>query len=281
MILLALAVGGRGIVDPAEPVIRADDEALLRGRGAFETLRVYGGRPFQLGAHLDRLAGSAERLGLAPIDQREFERITALALGHAGVPDVVLRLFWTPGPEEGPPTALALVSPIPAWIEPRRARGVRAIALRGIRADAPWLLPGTKSTSYAVNMAAEAEAKRRGGDDAIFVDGAGIVLEGPVTNVWWRRGRTLYTPTLALGILAGVTRAVLLELAPQLGFAVEEGIYPVAELEAAEEAFTSSSVREVMPVVELDGDAIGRGPAADELQAALRHEALRQPGSFI
>ena len=86
-----------------------------------------------------------------------------------------------------------------------------------------------------------------------------------MTNVWWRRGRTLYTPSLDLGILAGETRAALLELAPELGYEVEEGAYPAADLAGAEEAFTSSSVREVLPAVEVDGRALRRGPAADEL----------------
>ena len=84
------------------------------------------------------------------------------------------------------------------------------------------------------------------------------------------RGRDLYTPSLDLGILAGVTRAALVELAPECGLGVEEGAYPLAELLSAEEAFTSSSVREVMPLVEVDGHALGRGPAAELLQEKLR-----------
>ena len=94
------------------------------------------------------------------------------------------------------------------------------------------------------------------------------MLEGPTTNLWWRRDRTLFTPSLDLGILAGVTRATVLELAGAAGYAVEEGHYGLTELLAADEAFTSSSVREVMPVTELDGAPISRGPAADDLQAA-------------
>ena len=103
------------------------------------------------------------------------------------------------------------IHPIPVWIEEMRPRGARAVSLLGIRAVAPWLLPGVKSTSYAVNMAAEAEAKRRDADEAIFVDSDDYVLEGTVTNIWWRKGGTLFTPALDLGILAGVTRATLLE----------------------------------------------------------------------
>ena len=268
MTLLAVAVGGRGVVDPNEPVLRADDEALLRGRAAFETIRVYDGRPFKLAQHLDRLAGSAELIGLPEVNRLELEGLAGQALAAAGVPEAVLRLYWTPTP-----VALALVSALADHYDELRARGQRLISLRGMRALEPWLLPGVKSTSYAVNMAAEAEARRQGADDAVFLDGEGTVLEGPTTNVWWRRDRTLYTPSLELGILAGVTRATVLELAGDSGYAVEEGEYGLTELLAADEAFTSSSVREVMPVTDVDGVPLARGPAADELQAALRRAA--------
>jgi 4-amino-4-deoxychorismate lyase len=271
--LLALAVSGRGVVDPTTPVLRADDDGFVRGRAAFETLRVYGGRPFRLAEHLARLGRSAETIGLPAPDLADVADLARLAVAEAGAADAVLRLYWTPGSESGPPTALALVAPIPAWIESARERGQRLVALRTPRRSAAWLLPGTKSVSYAVNMAAEREAKRRGADDAVFVDEDGIVLEGPVTNIWWRVGRTLVTPALELGILAGETRAALLGLAAERGFAVEEGSFPLADLAGAEEAFTSSSVREIMPVVELDGRPVPRGPAAGELQAALRELA--------
>jgi 4-amino-4-deoxychorismate lyase len=266
--LLAVAVGGRGVVPPDEPVLRADDEALLRGRAAFETLRVYGGRPFRLADHLRRLGNSAERLALPPLEAAELEELARLALDAAGTDDCVLRFFWTPAP-----TALALVSELPAYLEPLRERGQRLISLRGPRADEPWLLPGVKSTSYAVNMAAESEAMRRGADDALFVDADRIVLEGPTTNIWWRRGQTLFTPALELGILAGVTRAALMESAAGDGYEVSEGVFPLGDLMEAEEVFTSSSVREVMPAAELDGRPVRRGPAAEALQAALRAAA--------
>lgn len=275
MSVLALAVTGRGLVDPAEAVIRADDEALLRGRAAFETLRVYGGRPFRLEAHLDRLTASAESIGLPPAERRRLQVLVGLVLPKAAGGDASLRLVWTGGPAGGPPLGLVLLSEVPAWIETARARGATAVSLLGVRAAVPWLLPGVKSTSYAVNMAAEAEARRRGADEAVFVDADGIVLEGTVTNVWWRRGDALRTPALDLGILAGVTRATLIELAPACGYRVEEGAYPLGELLEADEAFTSSSVREIMPLVEIDGRALGRGPAADELQTALRALAAK------
>ena len=277
--LLAVAVRGRGIVDPDEPVLHADDEALLRGRAAFETTRVYKGRPFKLDEHLARLAGSAARIGLPEVDIPECQALAQTALEEAGVADAVLRVYWTPGREgEGRSNAIVLVSTVPADLEEIRARGMSAVSLPlgldpELRALAPWLLGGVKSTSYAVNMAAEAEARRRGADDAVFVANGDIVLEGPVTNVWWRNERVLYTPALELGILAGVTRATLIAEAAGLGYEVREGVFPLEHLTGAEEVFTSSSVREVMPVVNVDGQTIGNGLpglAAGDLQTRLR-----------
>lgn len=284
MKVLALAVAGRGLVDPDEPALHADDEAFLRGRAAFETIRVYGGRPFRLEEHLQRLAGSAGRLGLAPVDGDEYGALAASALDAAAVPDAVLRLYLTAGREgRGGPVRLAMVSELPPDLEKVRALGMKLISVPlglepDLRAVAPWLLGGVKSTSYAVNMAAQAEAERRGADDAVFLASGGLVLEGPVTNVWWRRERVLYTPALELGILAGVTRAVLIAEAAGRDFEVREGAFPLEHLAGAEEAFTSSSVREVMPVVQLDGLAVGDGtpgPVARELQEALRAAAAR------
>jgi 4-amino-4-deoxychorismate lyase len=270
--LLAVAVGGRGLVPVDEPVLLADDEALLRGRAAFETLRVYGGRPFRLAVHLSRMRSSAGRLGIAFPDG--FEDLAAHALAAAGESDAVLRLYLTPGREgAGAPVQLALVSSLPDDLEERRSRGISLISLLGVRAEAPWLLGGVKSTSYAVNMAAEAEARLRGADDAVFVRDDGVLLEGPVTNVWWGRADTLFTPSLDLGILAGVTRAVLVEVASGAGYEVVEGAFSLDALLESDEVFTSSSVREVMPVVAVDGRPFERGPAAAALQAALREAA--------
>ena len=273
MTLLALAVSGRGVVPPDEPVVHADDEAFLRGRAAFETVRVYGGRPFRLDDHLTRLTESARRLGLPPVDGAELRDLIDRALVAASAGDAMLRFYWTPGREgEGRPIGFVLVRDLPGELEEQRGRGLRLVSIP-VGHDGQGLLGGVKSTSYAMNMVAVDEAKRRGADDAILVGSGGIVLEGPTSNVWWRRGRTLFTPALETGILAGVTRRVLGELAPLLGYAVSEDALTLADLVRAEEVFTTSSVREVMPVSEVDGSQFQLGPAAGELQAALRGEA--------
>jgi branched-subunit amino acid aminotransferase/4-amino-4-deoxychorismate lyase len=256
----AVAVAGRGLVDPGEPVFAADDEALLRGRSVFETARVYGGRPFRLDEHLARFAVSAERLRLPPPDADECRRLAELAIGAAGATDLAVRLYWTGR------TLVVTAGPIDPELEALRARGVR-LAVVGWSTGA---LASAKSMSYAENMGAQDGAMAAGADDALLVSHDGIVLEAPTANVFWREGDRLLTPALELPILAGVTRAALLEIAE---YETEEGVYPLSRLLGADEVFVCSSIREVMPVVAVDGTAFELGPAAQELQQALRRLA--------
>ena len=278
---LALAVLGRGVIDPSEPLLSADDGAVLRGRAAFETMRVYDGRPFRLDDHLRRLENSAQVLRLPPPDAGALAELARAAVEASGVPDSALRVVWTPGRSDDRPVGFALVTPLPGGLEAEREAGMRLVSLQLaigaiVRQHSPWLLPGVKSTSYAVNIAAQEEARRRGADDAVFLSLEGIVLEGPTSNVWMVEDGTLLTPSLELGILAGVTRDTLLEAAAEARLPIEEGSYPLSRLAAATEVFISSSVREVMPVVSIDGEPIGDGhpgQMAARMQAALRRAA--------
>jgi 4-amino-4-deoxychorismate lyase len=282
---VAVAVLGRGVVDPDTPVLTADDAALARGLAAFETIRVYGGRIFSLDEHLARLRASAERLSLPDVSTAELEGLGKQALAASGLADAGLRFYWTGGREGSGATALATITPVPPDTEEVRARGLRVASLelgidRHVRVRAPWLLAGVKSTSYAVHVAAIAEAVRRGADDALLIATDGTVLEGATSNLWWRQGQVLRTPGLETGILAGVTRSHLMRLAPTIGDLVEEGSWPLSEVLAADEVMLSSSVREVVGVIEVDGRRIGDGrpgPGAWALQAALRAEATRSP----
>ena len=252
MTLLAVAVAGRGLVRPDEPVFAADDEALLRGGAAFETLRVYAGRPLLLDRHLERLRSSAEALALPTPDGAE--ELVGLVVGSAP-PEHVLRIYRTGR------VLLATATTLPDDLEALRSRG---LTLQTVETSASGLLPGVKSTSYA-----EAFAARRSvdADDALLVSGD-LVRECATANIWWRREETLYTPAVGPGVLPGVTRAFVLELEPAV-----EGAFRLDELQGADEAFTTSSIREVMPVVAVDGAAVGDGrpgPAAARLQALLR-----------
>jgi 4-amino-4-deoxychorismate lyase len=189
------------------------------------------------------------------------------------------------GSGEGGPAAFAICTDIPGSYEEERRRGLRLVLLTTatdplVRAASPWLLPGVKTISYAVNLAAQRAARARGADDAVLVGLGGELLEAPTANLWWRTGHTLHTPSLDLGILAGITRTVLRELAPGLGLKVLEGVFTAEDLAAADEAFLSSSTREIMPVVEVDGAPVADarpGPAATDLQSALRRLATTAP----
>jgi 4-amino-4-deoxychorismate lyase len=251
-------------VDPTAPVLRADDLGVLRGESAFETIRVANGRPTLLEQHLTRFAVSAERLDLEL--PPGFEQLARAA--STGQGDGVLRLVCTKGP---PPVGFALVTDIPAASIAARTEGVRAVTLTlgitaGQRAEAPWLLGGVKMTSYAVNMASVRQARVEGADDAIWLSSDGDVLEGATSAVAIVRDGTLLTPPASLGILHSTTlQAVLdLELVPATVRRIA-----VEELRAADEVMLLSSIRGVVPVVQLDGRALPAGPVTARLSAAF------------
>jgi 4-amino-4-deoxychorismate lyase len=300
MAVLAVLATGPGAPaghPPGPPALDPLDLALVRGEAVFEAMKVYGGRPFRLDAHLARLAASARAIELALPE--DLEALAARAVAAAGQGDAILRLICTKGPEgsgepqggapvdrDGPgggPVAFAICTDVPASFEEDRRRGLRLVLLTTatdplLRAASPWLLAGVKTISYATNMAAQRAARARGADDAVLVGLGGELLEAPTASLWWRTGQTLHTPALDLGILAGITRAVLCDLAPRLGLKVLEGVYTAEDLAAADEAFLSSSTRELMPVIEVDGAPIATGhpgPTTADLQAALRRLATR------
>jgi branched-chain amino acid aminotransferase len=251
--LRVVAVHGRGLVDPTEPVFRADDEAVLRGAVAFETLRTYDGAPFLVDRHLARFEGSLAALALPPADG--VHELIALAVS-ASPPDHVLRLYRSSY------ALVATTADLPAGLEEQRARGM---TLRTVDFGTPSpLLTRTKATSYAAAFAATRLAVEQGADDALLVS-AGRVLDAPTANVWAQFGDELRTPPVGAGVLPGVTRSLVLELT-----AVEETELRVDELLRADEVFITSSVREVMPVTLVDDQMFAPGPLAARLQAALR-----------
>ena len=179
--------------------------------------------------------------------------LVGLVLPRAEHGDASLRLVWTAGPTGGIPSALALLSEIPDWIEPARERGATAVSLLGVRASAPWLLPGVKSTSYAVNMAAIREAKRRGADDAVFVSSDGFVLEAPTASLILRVGGRFVTPAPNGGILHGTTQLSLFAHLEEQGARTAYETIPVSALAEADAAWLVSSVRLAAPIRAIDG----------------------------
>jgi 4-amino-4-deoxychorismate lyase len=260
-----LGVLGTGLVDPDQPVLRADDLGLTRGDGCFEGCRIVTtadgvSAVDKLDAHLARMARSAEALEL-PFQAADWRSLVGQACAAWREPgEAAMKLILTRGRlDGGPPAGLLTVSPLPQDYPRQRRDGLRVVTLyRGMAADAftdaPWLLGGVKTLSYAVNMAAQREAQRRGADDVIFVSSDGQVLESPTSSVVWSVGRTLYSPPPgANGILGGTTQQLLFSRAAAAGWGTESSSAAVADLHAADALWLIGSVRGPVDVVALDG----------------------------
>jgi 4-amino-4-deoxychorismate lyase len=270
--VLIVAMLGRGLVDPEQPVLHADDLGLDRGDGCFEGIRVLTdidgvSQVDKLDAHLARFARSAASLQIE-FDETSWRALVATAVDAWTVPgEATLRLLLTRGRmPAGPPTGLLTLKTAPALHAAQRRDGLRVVTLdRGTTsdgfADRPWLLGGVKTLSYAVSMAAYREAARRGADDVIFVSVEGQVLEAPTSTVVWALGRTLYTvPLTDTGILAGTTQRRLFDRAPQAGWRTAVTPATVHDLHAADTLWLISSGRGPVDVIDLDGKGRARDP---------------------
>ena len=267
-VLAVLSADGPALADPEAPLLRADDPGVLRGESVFETVRIAAGRPAFLDRHLLRLQRSADRLELdLPTG---WEELSAYAVDAWARPDGVLRLVCSRGG-----TGFALVTAVPEETVRGREQGVSAMTLTlgvpaGLRTEAPWLLGGVKSTSYAVNMAALRVVQAAGVQDAVFVSSDGEVLEAPTATCAWVRGGQLVTPPPeGVAILPGTTMDVVLELCGELGIPYEVRRGSVEELHAADEVLLTGSIRGVAPVVELDGRQLGTGAVTRRLRDAF------------
>lgn len=264
-----VAVLGVGLVDPGAPVIRADDPGVTRGDGCFEGCRLRNGAVDKLDAHLARLSRSAAALEI-PLDLPAWRALIAQAVAAwPAAGEAAVKVLVTRGAPDSGPGGYVSIGPLPADYPRQRRDGLKIVTLpRGTTAhafaDAPWLLGGVKTLSYAVNMAAQREAARRGADDVIFVAADGIVLEAPTGSVvWWDREALHTTPPGATGILPGTTQQLMFENAAVAGWRTEFTLATVAELHAAEAVWLVGSVRGPVDVVELDGKARERAPAVD------------------
>jgi 4-amino-4-deoxychorismate lyase len=254
-----VAVLGVGLVDPAVPVVHSDDVGLTRGDGCFEGCRVLDGAIDKLGAHLARMRRSAAALGI-DFDEDAWQALIAQATAAWQAPgEASMRWFLTRGRPGAAPTGIVTIGPIPAVYAAQRRDGIRVITLpRGLAQDAfdgaPWLLGGVKTISYAVNMAAQREAARRGADDVIFVSSDGHVLEAPTSSVVWTLGETMHTTPLGgTGILAGTTQQRLFERAAENSWRTVTTLARVDDLHAADAVFLTGTVRGPVDVVDIDG----------------------------
>jgi len=246
------SVDGR-ISATAEATLPLKDDGLYRGDGAFEVIRLYAGKPFALGDHLDRLERSTTAIQLE-FDRGALEREIEALLSELGGADGQLRLIVTRGGRR-----LAMTEPIPPHAE--------TVRIATVTYCPTVILNGVKSLSYAANMQATRIAQARGADEAVLVQPDGIVLEPPTSSIFWVSPQgALRTPALDNGVLESITRDRLVK-----ALHVEAGAWPIADLRAAHEAFLASTTREIQSVSSIDGVGLrpAPGPRTREAQEAF------------
>jgi branched-chain amino acid aminotransferase len=249
-------INGR-IMPAREAVISVLDRGLLYGDGIFETIRVYAGKPFMLDAHLARMAEGCSVIALPMPDVEGIKRGVVQVLKANGLFDAYLRITVTRGPTGGlwydldrsSPTVVIMTKPF----APRDFGEGLSLIVSSARSDEESPLSRIKHTGILWKMLARAEAKRAGADDALMLDTKGHVSEATSANVFWVRGGALYTPSLDCGILPGITRAVVIDIAREQGTAVREGKFPPDDLLAADEAFLTSSTWELAQIGSIAG----------------------------
>ena len=281
MTIRMLALLDGTLVDPATPIVRADDQGVVRGDGVFDALLASFGRAHHLDEHLARLAASARILQLPAPDDAGYRRAVAAILDAwdwGAEPEAVLRTIMTRGPEGlDEPNGWVMAAPLDDATKRERVEGVRVLILdRGFEgadvAPLPWLLPGAKSLSYGINMAAKRYAKAHGADDVIFVTPSGSLLEGPTSSVVLDLEGVLVTPPLD-GILRSITIAELLDKAEGAGLTVEVAALTRYDLERCRGAWLLSSGRIVAPVTHVDGVPVPRSPLDTALTELLTPHA--------
>lgn len=256
----------------SRPAIRATDRGLRHGEAVYEGVKVVDRLPLFLEGHLERLAASAAALDLSmPWEPESVRPVLTRLLDAGGLATAMARLVLTAGPPGGAPTRLAWVEPLPDYAGPDTP---------------PWRVachpervlpyrPDVKHTNRLAHAVARRRARERGLDDALLVHPDGWVLEGTASNLFFFEADTLHTPALECGILAGITRDVVLEIAPGTGFRTVEGRYPPAIVAAADECFATFTSAGVRPIAELDGQAFPAPVPGPRVQRLIEAYAER------
>lgn len=267
------------VVDPADAKVSVFDRGFLYGDSIYETMRTAGGgKPVELERHLERLARSGDGIFMdLPLPADALGELIARTHAATGNAESYVRLMITRG--TGPigldprksesPTIVIVAQPLELPTEESYTKGLHAVLVHVDKAGGGLVDPGIKTGNYLSNIIALREAIAKGGDDAILVTSAGEVAEGATSNVFAVTDGRLCTPHLRTGLLAGITRQTVCELAAEVGHPAHECTVRPEALKAASEVFLTSSVRGIMPVTKVDGAPVGQG-GVGPVTAALR-----------
>jgi len=275
-------------VPTEEAKISVYDHGLLYGDGVFEGIRAYNGRVFRLREHLERLYRSAKTIWLTiPLSMEEMEGAIVETLRRNGLRDAYIRVVVTRGkgdlgldPRKCPkPTVFIITDAIELYPPEFYEKGLEVITVATRRNIPTALNPGIKSLNYLNNILAKIEVIQAGLVEGIMLNAEGYVAEATGDNIFLVEKGHLVTPPPYVGILEGITRNAVIELARGMGLVVEERVFTQHVLYNADECFLTGTAAEVIPVVKVDGRIIGDGrpgPLTRRLMAAFRELTQRE-----
>lgn len=253
------------LVPTASAKVSVLDRGLLYGDGLFETMRAHAGRVFRLAQHLGRLRQGAEVLGIhIPHTDEDLRTAVTEALVGNALSEASVRLAVTRGtgigpvPAESELTVFIVAREFMPYDEELYRRGMTAITATETRNERSRLWQ-VKSANYLQSILARMEAARSGAHEAILLNTRGYVAEASTSNIFAVKDNALTTPSLNSGVLPGITRSAVIDLAKQAGLDVTERTMPPDDLLAADELFLTNSLMQIMPLTELDGQPIGSG----------------------
>ncbi len=251
-----------------EALVSVFDHGFLYGDGIYETLRAYGGRIFMLLQHLARLQRSAKLIGLEiPIPEKDWPSLLSDAIARNQLSDAYLRITVSSGTGEigldpglcPKPTVVVIAKPFQSYPPHLFKEGVSLISTSVHRNLATALSPQIKSLNFLNNILAKQEAVHAGAFDGVMLNAEGHLTECTTSNIFFVQHGALCTPSVACGILDGITREVVLALAKEQGIKIEESAYTPEALRQAEECFLTNTTMELMPVRDMDQRLVGSG----------------------
>jgi branched-chain amino acid aminotransferase len=265
--------------DRATAKISVFDHGLLYGDGVFEGIRAYNGKVFELEAHLERLYDSARAIALTiPMPAAEMGALIESGVARSGLKDAYIRPLVTRGDGDmgidpkkcSQPTVIIIVDSIKMWAPDRYQNGLTMVTAGTPIPHREALCPRIKSLNYLPHVLAKHEANTAGADDAVMLDASGHVCEATGMNIWIARGGVLKTPPAHAGILMGVTRNLVFQLAKVAGIEAREEMLNRYDLYTADEMFLCGTGAEIPPVKMLDGRLIGTGKPGPITQDIMR-----------
>jgi branched-chain amino acid aminotransferase len=273
-------------------VVSVFDHGLLYGDGVFEGIRAYHGRVFKLGDHLDRIYDGARAIALEiPVTREEMQEIVLETLRRNGLRDAYIRLVVTRGAGDlgldprkcSKPFVFCIAASITLYPEELYEKGLSIITVATRRNIPTGVNPRVKSLNYLNNIYAKIEAIRSGAPEALMLNQEGYVAEATGDNIFIVKKGILITPALHVGLLEGITRNTVMDLARERNIPVEEKVFTLYDVYTADEVFLTGTAAELIPTVEVDGRIIGDGqpgPVFKELRAAFR-ELTKVDGPLI